>query len=408
MRYATFVIAYLVFLMTGAAFWQEAKAEPAGAEAAANNAKREKKGNEPLGDPGKDLAIVFKQVGEQKVYQYKFGESIRIKATGEYKKKIDEALKKANAVVLYLDGVRMASLTVSTSLAPDGSARYLDYRLWRDAQNAESRDQWKAFLGKQRRFDMHPELALLIDAEGPYLLRSDFGQGNKFQFNVTTAEKLYVVIAIGVIIFFVAYWLLVRHPSALRDTTGGYYSLGKSQMAFWGLVVFLTFGAVLFVTGAMESLPGQVLVLLGISGATGLSAIAIGENKEARGKADVEEKLTKLRDEKRRLEERGITSPSTFTPTDVERLEEIEQLISELEAPPPEPTSRGFWRDICDDGNGMSIHRLQVVAWTVLLGGFFVYSVSQVISMPEFSETLLTLMGISNLTYLGFKLPEKA
>ena len=70
--------------------------------------------------------------------------------------------------------------------------------------------------------------------------------------------------------------------------------------------------------------------------------------------------------------------------------------------------SAGFWQDICDDGNGLSFHRLQVVIWTAVLGVVFVGSVSRTMSMPEFSDTLLTLLGISNGTYLGFKIPEKA
>jgi hypothetical protein len=68
--------------------------------------------------------------------------------------------------------------------------------------------------------------------------------------------------------------------------------------------------------------------------------------------------------------------------------------------------SKGFWRDILDDGNGTSFHRLQVVIWTVVLGAVFIQSVQQVMSMPEFPDTLLYLMGISNGTYIGFKFPE--
>ncbi|MCR4319604.1 MAG: hypothetical protein NUV74_04605 [Candidatus Brocadiaceae bacterium] len=83
---------------------------------------------------------------------------------------------------------------------------------------------------------------------------------------------------------------------------------------------------------------------------------------------------------------------------------EIDKLSEQLEA----GQSRGFWRDICDDGNGASFHRLQVVLWTMVLGAVFVQTVAQVMSMPEFPETLLTLLGISNATYLGFKIPEKS
>jgi hypothetical protein len=81
-----------------------------------------------------------------------------------------------------------------------------------------------------------------------------------------------------------------------------------------------------------------------------------------------------------------------------------ENEINQLSTP---SASHGLWQDICDDGNGLSFHRLQVVIWTLILGTVFIYSVKQVMSMPEFSETLLVLMGISNGTYLGFKIPEK-
>ena len=75
---------------------------------------------------------------------------------------------------------------------------------------------------------------------------------------------------------------------------------------------------------------------------------------------------------------------------------------------PPTDVSKGFFHDICDDGNGIGFHRLQTVMWTLILGFIFIAHVTKVISMPEFPETLLTLMGISNSVYLGFKFPEKA
>ena len=45
--------------------------------------------------------------------------------------------------------------------------------------------------------------------------------------------------------------------------------------------------------------------------------------------------------------------------------------------------------------------------WTLVLGIIFIASVYNNLSMPEFSSTLLGLMGISSGTYLGFKVPEK-
>jgi hypothetical protein len=68
--------------------------------------------------------------------------------------------------------------------------------------------------------------------------------------------------------------------------------------------------------------------------------------------------------------------------------------------------SRGFRTDILGDSGDISFHRFQVVVWTVVLAVVFVHSVWTRLAMPQFSETLLGLMGISAGTYLGFKIPE--
>ncbi|HEX9459334.1 MAG TPA: hypothetical protein VGA84_09330 [Thermoanaerobaculia bacterium] len=47
------------------------------------------------------------------------------------------------------------------------------------------------------------------------------------------------------------------------------------------------------------------------------------------------------------------------------------------------------------------------MVWTLVLGGVFLISVLWDLTMPEFSATMLALMGISSGTYIGFKLPMK-
>ena len=49
----------------------------------------------------------------------------------------------------------------------------------------------------------------------------------------------------------------------------------------------------------------------------------------------------------------------------------------------------------------------EIVVWTVVLGFVFVTEIYQSLAMPEFSATLLSLMGITSGTYLGFKFPEQ-
>jgi hypothetical protein len=64
-------------------------------------------------------------------------------------------------------------------------------------------------------------------------------------------------------------------------------------------------------------------------------------------------------------------------------------------------------RDLLTDSTGYSFHRVQIFAWTLVLGLFFLHQVWARLSMPEFGANLLALMGFSSGTYLGFKLPER-
>ena len=69
--------------------------------------------------------------------------------------------------------------------------------------------------------------------------------------------------------------------------------------------------------------------------------------------------------------------------------------------------SQGFLDDILSDDDGISFHRFQIAAWTVVLIFVFIAKVYNDLSMPEFDGTLLALMGISGGTYIGFKLPDR-
>jgi len=67
--------------------------------------------------------------------------------------------------------------------------------------------------------------------------------------------------------------------------------------------------------------------------------------------------------------------------------------------------STGFWNDIFSDGGNIRFDRFQIVVWSAVLSVVFVNSVWARLAMPNFDATLLTLMGISSGTYLGFKIP---
>ena len=337
------------------------------------------------------------------------GDILRIRATGSYARQIRQLLAaphQAAPLRLYLDDVEMKGIP-ATVVGEQGAedTLFVDFLLVRDPHDDANREAWNRLLGrKYRGYRMRLPVALAIGAAPPLVIAPPI------LFHIVRGKVAWTAIFVCLALFVVIYRLLVTHPNALRETPGGPYSLGKSQMAFWGLLLLLSFSAIWVLTGTMERIPDQVLVLLGISGGTGLGSIVIHQNKKSAKEAKRQARQEKLRREHERLHQ-GLTTmiqdESGANALLKQRLQEIETEISNLGKQEPLPESTGFWRDICDDGNGMSIHRLQVVAWTIILGAVFVRSVAQTMSIPEFSETLLILLGISNGIYLGFKFPEK-
>ncbi len=144
------------------------------------------------------------------------------------------------------------------------------------------------------------------------------------------------------------------------------YDLERAQTAFWFFVVTVAYVCLWLVTGDFNALTPSVLGLIGISGATTLIGNLI---KRPKGQESV-----------------YVTSESNST---------IDSVVG--------TASAGFWRDLLSDDDGYSFHRFQIIAWTILLGIIFVYSVYHYVAMPNFSGGLLTLMGISAATYLGFQ-----
>ena len=71
--------------------------------------------------------------------------------------------------------------------------------------------------------------------------------------------------------------------------------------------------------------------------------------------------------------------------------------------------SQGFFTDILSDQNGISMHRFQGFAWTLIAITVYLYKLTQVeegCALPELSDTLLSLTGISNATYLVLRSNE--
>jgi hypothetical protein len=346
-----------------------------------------------------DLFVIGKSNAPE--FKYQLGDTLYIGIDPARRGEFEQLTKPENNLPkLMLDDVEMSGLQMALSdsfLEKDKGPAILAVVLARDSNVKESREAWDKFLRKQSNawgdFTVEPRLAVSIPGKIP----SGVCYAKPFQFSVHTDGRIRTTFWVLLFVFVVAFLVLKHYTPALRDAPDGRYSLGKSQLAFWMFLVATSFVGVWIVTGSMERIPTQVWILLGISGTTGLFAAYIGSSEEER--AAVQKKLGDLRTEAATLEAKRNIVPPTFTPDDQATVDRLERKIKLLNP----DKSDGFFTDICNDGTGWSVHRLQVVIWTLILGAVFVRSVVHVISMPEFPQELLWLMGLSSGTYLGFK-----
>ena len=227
--------------------------------------------------------------------------------------------------------------------------------------------------------------------------------------------SLFIVAVI--LFFFLAFESDILRDDELPPGAGARktFSLGRCQMAWWFFLVLAAYVLIWIVTGDRDSLSSSALALLGISSATALGATIIDASKriDTQGQlralkqeeVSLNDRIAEIRmkgsqakasdDEKRELAEKNA------------RLSQINSSITQQSLSIAPMKSEGFLRDILTDASGVSLHRFQIVVWTIVLGFIFAISVYNTLGMPEFSGTLLALMGISNGTYIGFKFPER-
>jgi hypothetical protein len=177
-------------------------------------------------------------------------------------------------------------------------------------------------------------------------------------------------------------------------------------MAVWFILVICSFFYIWLVTGAYDTITGTVLALMGIGAGTALGAAVIDNGARNAAPAKLASKHSergKIEVEVARLKKIGEI-PSDLL---ADRFQTVTTDIENIEASLAPRESSGWLYDILSDANGSySFHRYQIFIWTLVLVCLFLFSVWDVLSMPEFGGTLLVLLGISGGTYLGFKIPE--
>ncbi len=182
------------------------------------------------------------------------------------------------------------------------------------------------------------------------------------------AGKFIIFFAMISVSLFTMYILFRDQQRILRDhgVSGKLapYSLARTQMAFWTVIILISIFWIWYDQGIFVEITSQVLVLIGISAGTTITANLIDN-------AD--------------LKDASITTRHQDT-----------------------SSSNNILLNIVSDQNGLSIHRFQNVIFSMAIGCYFLFEVFTNSKIPTLNENLMVLMGISASTYLAIKKGENS
>ncbi len=356
------------------------------------------------------------------------------------------AAKVADLVPI-VDGHPLAGLHPTNPVsAPDPEplsdgqpVHHLKFHLKRNDANKES---WSRLLNEPIPFTRRVEVTLGFEngaALDTWVTKDGDPDGQAFLIIVSPWKASVGGVLIGsallLFLFLAGRTDIVRDTTALLRPDGRYpYSLAKAQMAFWFFIVLSSYFVLWMITGDKDTITGSVVVLIGISAGTALGAAIVDASKStgddaqklvggdlpaeprerdaelARRQQAATETLSRLAAEKaERLAKGNPESPEDGAVHERARaavLDRLQVVKRQREFFSFSPTRRALY-DLLGDNYLISFHRFQIFLWTLVLGVIFVNTVFHDLTMPEFSPTLLAIMGISGGTYLGFKLPEQ-
>lgn len=341
------------------------------------------------------------------------GDEITVTITG-YPALKSAADARQKPVTLWLDGIDSqleptGEFIVMRNGKADPSSRTLRFPLTRTSENNEL---WRNLLHDP--FGERTEkMAVSAGVSGdlPLLLADNVnGQLTLEKTFITGFSTLWMILLAILIVLLFRYGGDMLRSGPDIDGKKQAFSLGRSQMAWWFVLIIASYVVIWLITGDRDTITSSLLVLMGISAGTALGAVAIDSGAPAKAQTT----RTNLTNERATLEATKSTLESAATPQSQDaqnaidlRMKEIDQNVADVTRP---PMTTGNWlTDVLTDNNGqIALHRFQVLAWTVVLGLIFIASVVRDLTMPEFNTTLLTLMGISSGTYLGFKIPTNS
>lgn len=324
-------------------------------------------------------------------------------------------------LALYLDGRRMPGIRGERvgfprmdDTVPGGIRQDYEFPLQR---TDSTRAIWADLIGQPRSLRTR--------------LRAGVGLAAGPEFPNTAAAAVDIVVAngwllalavllvgglLGLILYLGIKTSLLRDVSATgREPTVRPYSLAKTVMAWWTLILVGGFAGLWLVTNdAHDIVTTESLVLLGLVAATGATSVAVTRERADKKKGELQALFTErvvASAQATSLVARAAAPGVAADPALVAQADRQSAVANAAAAAADQilqdaPTTGGFLRDLVSDDTGPNIHRLQNLVWNVLLGLVFVVGMYRTLVYPELGSTLLFLLGISNGVYIGLKIPE--
>lgn len=287
---------------------------------------------------------------------------------GELRVTLNRDLSNYKALVVYLDSRPFTDFPVRRAL---DEPRTIIVTLARTADNDAA---WRRLLSSEHGSAQVPFAVGLSDL-------SATSEANRFRLKFQALGTWRLVPSTLLVALAVLALIAVSRGVLTDAGLGTSLSLGRCQMFVWTSLIVFGFLTIWVRTGATDTITSQSLVLLGISAATALGSVVVDSKKNGAALASIAEARA-ARDANAL---KSAIDASAFR----RRAHDL-----------------AIWEDLLKDANGWSLYRLQVVVWTIVFGVLYLYGVIQELAMPQFSDTILALMGVSGGVYVGFKLPE--
>lgn len=322
-------------------------------------------------------------------------------------------------IALYLDGRNVAERRYDDLV----NANYIEFKLaYEESEDGwNNKPKWNELLGSptwgDKFFDKPVTVMVgLANAANTNDLVA-VGSNGKFRLMRISWIKFAGGLAVLALLLWVIYKYVPNSGLLRNGNKDTKWSLARCQMAFWFILIIYSFLFVWGITGAMDTITSQTLVMMGLSSGTLLGAALIDTAKDTDSRLkEIQASIQKFTTDNTTLQAQQTAAAQANHAAAADGLQalinennrRILLLTEEVNKYQNiDKTTHSFWEDIVTDpGGSPALHRFQIVAWTMVLGFIFIYSVWKNLTMPAFSETLLSLMGLSSATYLGFKVPE--